>query len=380
MALAAFYFLATCHGCGGGRFEAAAHGESSGQDAAGGEPDGDEVPLDAAATHPDTVLDAAADTTGAGTDITLPSGKLVFHRFTSYATGDSEMFIVASPTKAMMPEIGRAYGLCNPLNGIFSPDGNQLAVMAQPRTATCGPTDRNQMDVYLLDLVNVGQKRQVTMNALPDEDPQFAASGQFIVFKHNGHLAQWTLGAAPFTTCASLPTGAYCFNLSTGEQSKPVITPDDKSICYFEQFDANSDIYCFDRAAGLAGKDINAIRIPAVVHPLIEDARPTIAEGYLYYQRWRAATNPTMIIARKALDDLTGVGSIAQFCTDMAASYSEPYDIGGGRMIFSSDEAGLGKRDLFIGDFDALVIQSLDRWMPGINTSKQEVGASFFAQ
>src|SRR5258708_38093303 len=68
-ALAALWLLSTCYGCGGDRFEAGAHGESGGQGGAGGSavasasdgaPGGEAVMLDAAATHPDTVLDGAA--------------------------------------------------------------------------------------------------------------------------------------------------------------------------------------------------------------------------------------------------------------------------------------------------------------------------------
>jgi WD40-like Beta Propeller Repeat len=309
----------------------------------------------------------------------LPDGKLVFHRFTTYDTGDSEMFVVTTSTRVVSAELGQEYGVCNPLNGIWSPDGKSLVVMAQPRGAgPCGPTDRNQLDVYILDLEHPPEKQRVTMNTLPDEDPQFSRAGSFLVFKHNGHLAEWTLGSQPFTDCASLAAGSFCYNASSGEQSKPVITPDGKTICYYEAFDANADIYCFDRGMGQTGADIDTLRFPAVVHAGIFDGRPAIDDSYLYYVRSRAMDNPTRFIARKALDDLQGVGEDAQFCVDTGANYSEPCSVGNGVLVFSSTEAGAGGDDLFIADFSKRTMQSLDRLLPGVNTSKEEIGASFF--
>jgi hypothetical protein len=353
--------------------------EQSGEDAADAEDAGDDG-------------EGEADAFDGG--LTLPLGMLVFHRFTDYYAGDSQMYVVTSRAPpalpAMGPELGALYGLCNPLNGIFSPDGKKLALMAQPmQPATpCPATDRNQMDVYLLDLQRPGEKQQVTANAVPDEDPQYAPSGAFLVFKHNGHLAEWPVGPTQFTDCGTLPPLAYCFNASGAEQSKPVVTPDEKTICYYESQGPGAAVYCFDRAAGHNGADISQIAVPVAAEQSILNARPMVdpSSKSIYYIRWRAQNNPVTIIDRKPLSDFTAPPATGAFCSDPAGNYAEPCALGaaggdgGNTLVISSDFTGQGSYDLFLVDFTQTPAVSLDHWLLGINTPKQEVGASFWRQ
>jgi hypothetical protein len=324
------------------------------------------------------VAERGAGDGATGADAGIPGGKLVFHRYTSYEAGDSQMFVVTFPAATISDELGSTYGLCNPLNGIFSPDGAHLAVMATERTGSCGLTNRALFDVYVLDLTMPGQKQRVTQNNLPDEDPQFSPAGDFILFKHNGHLAQWTLGSLPFTTCTTLTEGSFCFNAPTGEQSKPVMSANSNQVCYYESSGANADIYCFDLAAGLGGDDITVNHITAVAHSGISDARPSIDMTFLYYVRWRDSANTKNFVARKRMDDLPGAGETAAFCTDTGADYADPCPLAGDVLIVSSDATGIGRHDLFFAPFQSTSMFTLDRLVPGINTNLEELGASFW--
>ena len=49
----------------------------------------------------------------------LPEGTLVYHRYSTYEAGDSEMFVVELPSGERSAELGSQYGLCNLMNGIF---------------------------------------------------------------------------------------------------------------------------------------------------------------------------------------------------------------------------------------------------------------------
>ncbi len=310
----------------------------------------------------------------------LPAGKLLYHRYTEYYTGDSEMFIVDLPSGKRSEELGKVYGLCHLMNGIFSPDGKTVATTGAPRpdSGECGGTDRTKLEVYLLDLAQPGQKLRLTDNDVPDEDPQYSFAGDFLLFKHEGHIVEWPLREPAFTGCESLPEGAYCFVSSEADQSKPVITPDDKTICYYENHQAEADIYCFDRELGHTGVDVLDIRKPAVVHQDVLDARPAIDAHHLYYVRERSVTNPRTYIARNALSDLNGVGQDGRFCTDEASNYIDPFSIGNNVLFYSSNTAGEGGYDLFMAEFLGEAVVSLDQLIDGLNSPKDDLGACFW--
>jgi hypothetical protein len=336
-------------------------------DGGGGGPDAQAEP-DADAAAPDD-----------GIPNVLPTGKLVYHRYTTYYTGDSEMFLVDLPAGTRSEELGARYGLCHMMNGIFSPDGKWLAVTAAPRgEGDCPGTERAALEVYVLDLEQPGVKRRLTDNDVPDEDPQFSARGDFLLFKHDGHIVEWPLGEPTFTGCDALPDNAYCFNSSELEQSKPVVTPDDKTICYYEDHEDDSDIYCFERALGHTGVDIVDIRKPAVVHFDVLDARPTIDDKHLYYIRARSVTNPVKYIARNSLGDLNGVGEDARFCTDEASDYIDPLSLGNDLIVYASNEAGEGGFDLFIARFNGEAVRALDDLVPELNSPKDDFGPAFW--
>ena len=324
---------------------------------------------------------------GADSAFSMPNGKLVFERYTTYDTGDSEMFLVTFPGGAISEPLGKTYGLCALYNGIFSPDGRHLVVGAVPNSVCpAGALDRNELEVYILDLDNPGLlgKQRITDNNVPDEDPQYAPDGKSLLFKHGGYLARWVAGGTPFAETCADPTGSFCFTHSGNTfQSKPVID-DQGYVCYessLSQSDPNGDILCFDLAVGLAGKDITLadnVTI-AVDHDLIYDSRPVIASPWLYFTRWIGSSNRVNQIWRKPFKAANPAESRAAFCVGQGVGYENPFGLGeGDLLLFSSNESSLGKSDLFIADFTEAMSTSLNEFAPGVNTQKDELGASFW--
>jgi hypothetical protein len=306
----------------------------------------------------------------------LPDGKLVYQRFSDYWAGDSEMFVVEFPARTVSAELGATYGLCNPLNGVFSPDGTRLVVMAAPRTEPCGATVREVLEIYELDLAVPGQKRRITDNDVPDEDPQYFADGSHVLFKHADDIAEWPVGEAAFSGCAGAE-GSRCYP-APGAQSKPVISADHATICYFDDHGTLADVYCFDRAAAMGATDINTLRFPAAEHMGVRDARPTFTAQHLYYVRAWSTLNPREYIARKPADRLTGLEERAVFCLDEASDYLDPFPFGDDLVLYSSDVAGQGGPDLFVARFGEPWVRSVDDFVPGLNSSKHDVGAAFW--
>jgi hypothetical protein len=330
----------------------------------------------------------AAGANGGGAGLMIPPGKLVFERYSTYEAGDSQMYIVSFPDLTVGPDLGQMYGLCSPLNGIFSPDGRYLTLGATLRgDGPCPALDRTQLEVFILDLDNPGQKQQVTSNMVPDEDTQYSPDGSFLLFKHNGNLARWVVGANSFDEACNDPNASYCFNhadatANTTEQSKPV-TDGNGLVCYGwgNSGDTTADIFCFQLSDGLAGKDVTdpAVRLPAIVHASLSDARPVIASPYLYFTRWRSPTSRVNEIGRTLLSDITGTQNIAAFCIDPGVGYEDAFSLDGAdTVVFSSNANGLGKGDLFVGNFSAPASQSLNDFVPGVNTPNDELGAAFW--
>ncbi len=323
---------------------------------------------------------------GVGSELTMPPGKLVFERYTTYAAGDSKMFLVSFPD-GKVTELGPLYGLCAMFNGIFSPDGRHLVVGAVPE-AVCpkGTLDRNELEIFILDLQNMTRQglQRVTDNNVPDEDPQYDTDGRTIFFKHGGYLASWVVGGTPFAeTCAS-PGSSYCFvHSGPTEQSKPV--PDGEGgICFensIKPADPGGDIYCFQLSTGFNNKDITQLDnvTPAVTNTNIYDGRPVIFGDWLYYTRWASAASHINQAFRRRRKDLSQEQQVAEFC-DPTHGYGDAFAIGrdGDLVVFSTTLNSIGKSDLFLGDFTQTGIRSLNDFVPGINTAQDELGAAYW--
>jgi hypothetical protein len=222
---------------------------------------------------------------------------------------------------------------------------------------------------------------------VPDEDAQYSPDGSFILFKHNGNLARWVTGTSGFDEACSDPSSSFCFNhayasANTTEQSKPV-TDGNGLVCYGwgNSSDVTADIFCFQLQDGLAGKDITdpAVRLPAIVHKDLSDSRPVIAPPYLYFTRWRAPSSHVNEIGRTLVSDITGTQTIASFCVDPGVGYEDAFSLDGvDLVVFSSNSNGLGKGDLFIGNFSQPASANLKDVAPGINTINDELGAAFW--
>jgi len=316
----------------------------------------------------------------------VPPGKLVFERYSTYAAGDSKMYVVSFPGGTIGPELTASYKICSPYNGIFSPDGSHLVVGAVPGTTPCPSTlDRNKLELFILDLDHPPSMQRVTNNTTPDEDPQYSPDGTFILFKHDGYTRRWVVSSTPFNeTACKDPNGSYCFNSSGEPQTKPVVS-DTGLVCYEQsqnQSDPDGDIYCFNLADGLAGKDISsdANRIHAINHNSIYDSRPVIAAPYLYFTRWRVPAAPHVnFIQRTLLSNLTGTDESCAFCTDPGTGYEDAFSLGEGDLVvFSSNANGMGKGDLFVANFSGQESRSINDFAPGVNTALDELGAAYW--
>jgi hypothetical protein len=312
----------------------------------------------------------------------LPSGKLVFHSYTTYDAPDSKMHVVELPSGSVSPELGQAFGICTPRAGSFSPDGTKLAVAAQPQVdGACPAYQREGLEIFILDLATLASgsptAERVTNNTDADEDPQFAPHSGFLLLKHKNHIVRWMLGSPPLTTCEAQTPGSFCFKSMGDEEIKPVISDDEATICYQAGPVPNADILCFNRVQAEAGGEVRSISV-AVATKAVAETRASMGKAWLYYTHWRTLENHVDIIVRKSADALMGFEQEAVFPTSGVIDYSDPFPIEGDVLVFSSDAMGAGKHDIFFGTFGDVTPYSLDLWAPGANSPQDELQPCFW--
>lgn len=322
---------------------------------------------------------------GSGLPLVLPKGKLAYHRFMDYQDGNSESFIVELPEGKVSPELGTLFQLCGVLSPSFSPDGTKLAVAARPGTEPC-PDDDNphqeELEIYVLDVANLDSpsKVRVTENTLPDEDPSFAPSGDFLLAKRDGDIVKLTLDPAhlPHTTCEALAPGSFCFDLDA-EQLKPVMSK--TGLVFYQQgTDLNADIWYFDLAAAEVAGGISAETVARVATRAdTYEARPCIVDDWLYFARGRTREILADLSARKSLAMLDAQEVTAPFGDDEVAEYTDPCGMGGDLVVLSSDEGG-GLHDIFVGNFADGSKKRLDVLLNAtVNSDEAELSPTFWA-
>jgi hypothetical protein len=270
--------------------------------------------------------------------------------------------------------------LCGALSPSFSPDGTKLAVAARPLTEPCpvGDPKQNELEIYVLDLTNLDapSKARVTENTVPDEDPSFAPSGDFLLAKREGNITKLSLDPAvlPHTSCQALAPGSYCF-ARDDEQLKPVMSS--TGLVFYQQgFDGAADIHYFDLAAAESG---SFAPVELLIRPMLYEARPSVFGDWLYFARWVARNNPADRVVRRSLSALGEMDAVAKIQYDDASDYTDPSGMSDDLVIFATDEGG-GLHDLFVANFSDGTKRSLDSWLPvPINSTEDDLSPTFWA-
>lgn len=311
---------------------------------------------------------------------TLPAGLIAYHRYTTYANGDAEAFLVDLPTGIVRPELGKLFQVCGPLSPSISPDGKRLAVAARPWSDPCptGDPHRSELEIYVLNIDNLARptKLQVTQNTVPDEDPSFSPTGDFLLVKHDDDIAKLVLdeAAMPYGGCDAISAPSYCFN-QTGEQLRPAMSADGR--VFFQQgTEENADIFYFDLEQAETTHTITPVAVAARGDAY--EARPSLFGGWLYFAEWRARGEPADRVVRKSLSALKETETHAAFEDVPLNDYTDPGGMGGDLVLFASEEGAGGGHDLFIGDFTLGWRSSLNHWAPDLNTAKDELSPTFW--
>ncbi|MDB5390333.1 MAG: hypothetical protein JWM11_5979 [Planctomycetaceae bacterium] len=281
------------------------------------------------------------------------NGRLLFHRYTSYDSYDSQLFLYDFQVKTLTC-LSDSWPVDHAMNAHFSPDGKRIAFMALPK----GKRDGKDWDVFLWKVGSAENPENLTGgNGLRNEDPNFARDGKSIVFKQAGQIAFLDLGTKKVRRVEIE---------KKAERSMPVFVSSGRRVVAMENAAADGDLYLYDRD----GTNRRAV----AAEPKLQEYFPVPwDDDRLLYVRWHTADNRNDQIY--VHEWKTGENRALAFCKP-DANYSDPYPVDKWWVFFSSNrEKGAGGYDLYLGDSKTGAVHNLG--VPHLNTKAEELGSSY---
>lgn len=176
---------------------------------------------------------------------TFPSsitGKLVYHSYVNYGDGSSQLWVYNFKYQTLTQISNASWGITDPMNAVWSPDGNWLLFMGIKNNAWnifAWPTNNSHIPYNLTN----------STGATRNEDPKFSADGSRIVFKQN--LANSY--SAPFQVNNGIPSIGALTNLTnnTAQDSMPFLMPNNTGLLFVEGSGGALQVYYKNLTSGV---------------------------------------------------------------------------------------------------------------------------------
>lgn len=282
----------------------------------------------------------------------MPSltGKLVFHRYSSYDALDSQLFMYDFATQTLT-NISQNWPITSPMNATFSPDGQWLTFMGVPQVGG------NSWDVYLWQVNSTNPPIDLTVgNQQRNEDPKFMSDSSRIVFKQSGDLKIMNRSG---TLLNNVTNDGWAT-----EQSMPYQFYGTSTLLYAEGAGASSMIYSIDQSG--------ALKTPLSATQGLQEFYPVswLSDRFLYV-RWYSRNNQNNQIYTYNLS--THAVSKLPFNTAVTDT-SDPTPVDNRYLIVSRFSQGVTNGyDLYIAD-----TQSTNVWpLTNLNSSFEDLGSSY---
>lgn len=287
------------------------------------------------------------------------TGKLVYHSYVTYGDGTSQIFLYDFSARALTQLSKASWGIKDPMNAVFSPDGKWIVFM--------GVTN-NAWNVFMYQLGSNSAPINMTNStgATRNEDPKFSPDGKTIVFKQNGSVMQATLSytsAGPvFTSVVGLVNAP-----SGSEYSMPYLSPDQSAIYYATGTGANM---------GLMKRTIATGATVVFDHPAsLETYYPIVrADGNVFYARWKN-TGALDQIYEKTADPSSTPNQLT--LNDCKSNNSDPGPVNGTNYLFFSSTTA-GGYQLYVGDVSTGQRWSLTQFGVNADTTKAKLGSNYY--
>jgi Tol biopolymer transport system component len=295
------------------------------------------------------------------------SGRMVYHTYTDYGDGSSNLYMVDFQKGGGVTQLNQAnWGISDAMNAHFSPDGKRLAFMARYQ---------GYWHVFQWRIGSGVAPQNLTLSmgaTLRNEDPKWSADGKKIVFKASADVKIMNLAAygandnnVTVSNVVNVTTDGYA-----NEDGMPYFTQGGKYVVFARGARETSDIFRI-QVDPVSGSPVGQAT-PFAATPGISDYYP-IARDYssYYYTRWDNASSRTdqLFLKVPTVND-TPVALKLNYCygnTSDAAPADEDF------LIFSSTRS-TPYFNLFIGDVGSGQVWNIAAANAG---AKQKLGASY---
>jgi hypothetical protein len=278
------------------------------------------------------------------------NGMMIYHSYTSYDRGDSQMFLFDF-TQMKLERISDKWNISNAMNAHFSPDGKSFVFMGVG-------AETGTWDIFLCQLDAMDAPVNLTATGYTrDEDPKFSPDGKRIAFKRNFRIAEMELA-----------TGNVLI-LSPTDYSMPYYNVEGTKIVCSRGDGATSSIAVID----IQSKVINTLYDV----PNVQDYYPIGADATsFYYSSGYSQLNKIDQVYRGFWN---GLKSRRMPFNDTDGDYSDAYSAGSDWVVISSTRTGTkGGYDLYIAHAESGEVFTMNEYHSQINTSKNELGATIF--
>ncbi len=281
------------------------------------------------------------------------TGRLVFHNYTCYSCNDSKLFLYDFRSNTLTG-ISDTWGISNPMNAHFSPDGKSIVFM--------GVTPGSGWDVFRWRIGTVVNPQNLTRLSgnTRDEDPKYSFDGNKIVFKQNGVIKEMdTLGNI-----------LNSIHVPQTEASMPYYIKGDGSIIYSgtEPTGTTADILKLSLQTNTV--------LPLSANTGVEEYYPVVKDDTSFlFTRWYSTGDRNDQVY---LGFLNGRTPSRLLFNEPGHNFSDAYPINSRYVVLSSTRpGGEGGYDLYVADLINGEKWSLYLYNKNINTSREELGAAY---
>lgn len=278
-------------------------------------------------------------------------GKLLYHSYTEYTTGDSEIYLYDFASNKI-EHLSKNWNIRNPMNAHISPDGKRVVFMGQTNKS---------WDVFIYDLSKKSVPENLTAalgDDIRDEDPKFSPDGKKICFKHHWRIAEMDLETKKVTILTDWDYGIPYYN---HDGSKIICTKGDA---------ATSSIAVID----IQTKEVRTLYDT----PGVQDYYPINANNESFFYSVGYATDNKIDQVYRGY--WNGKKSVCLPFNNMDGDYSDAYPVTNTNWVVlcSTRTGSAGSYDLYIANTKTGKIYSMQDYNTNINTKKNELGPCYF--
>jgi Tol biopolymer transport system component len=292
----------------------------------------------------------------------LSTGRVAFHSYRSYGDGTGHLFLFQLATRQLSRIDQPGWGIVDPINPHFSPDGRHIVFMGRAR---------DNWDVFLWKVDSTDPPLNLTLAmGGRNEDPKFSFDGRQIVIKHEADLFVGTVQADADNRLSVSSWRALTSDGFAVEEGIPYFSADGTHVIYTQGADSNMRIWRIAVATGAKG-------LFATPPAGARDYYPTVLNDETYFfTRTGAGSGIDQLLQASARQaNATPIQLSLNVC---GVNNSDAAPVDSSWLIFSSTGYGFNNRyGLVVGHLGDGRVWRFDPVQVNPNDGTNKLGASY---